>query len=99
MTSPSVTDSAIFANLTKIGDKMLTDAVLANSASNTYGVIRANNISNIKFANTITPICFYDNEVLGSDVTMTSNVNLKSLTTAQCMDANFLQSIGYVMVV
>lgn len=40
--------------------------------------------------------CFYDKDLLGA--TMTTQTNVHALTTAQCKDKNYLNSIGFLVV-
>lgn len=50
-----------------------------------------------KFANTDpTSPCFYDKDLMGE--TLTAQTNVHALTTAQCKDKDYLNSIGFVVV-
>ena len=43
-----------------------------------------------------TSACFYDQELAG--ITMTAQTNVHALTTAQCKDKDYLNSIGFVVI-
>lgn len=53
--------------------------------------------SAVKFSyNQPTSACFYDQELAG--ITMTAQTNVHALTTAQCKDKDYLNSIGFVVI-
>ena len=45
-----------------------------------------------------TSVCFYDHDVLGLTVSIAGSGSsfLKSLTTEECKDADYLTSIGFI---
>ena len=51
----------------------------------------------VKFSNTNpTSACFYDQELAG--ITMTAQTNVHALTTEQCKDKDYLNSIGFLVI-
>ena len=48
------------------------------------------------FSGTPVSVCFYDVDLYGGS--MTAKTNLRALTTAQCKDKDYLNSIGFVVV-
>lgn len=69
------------------------------AVSQCYCAAEFDNISNVTFGNsTFTPptACFYDKDLLGT--TMTAQTNVHALTTEQCKDKDYLNSIGFLVV-
>lgn len=79
------------------GDFKLFDFGNGGTTSQCYCAVEFDNISNVKFAysNPLTT-CFYDAELAG--ITMTAQTNVHALTTEQCKDKDYLNSIGFVVV-
>lgn len=67
------------------------------NASNSYFALTTDNISCCFYYGSYISTCFLDVEITGNAqvVTSSGNLNLKSLTTAQCKNAAYLQSIGF----
>lgn len=68
---------------------------------NAYQVIEYRNIAEALWDGNISTVCFFDSEKCGSaevknTVSEEQNMLIHSLTTAQCTDAEYLRSIGYV---
>ncbi len=69
--------------------------------ANAYQVIEYSNIAEALWNGNMSTVCFFDSEKCGSalvknTVSEEQNVLIHSLTTAQCTDAEYLRSIGYV---
>ena len=67
-------------------------------ASNSYVAMSVANAGNIKFASSDASLaCFYDNDLL-ENTELEAQDNVYALTTAQCKDRDYLNSIGFVVV-
>ena len=71
--------------------------VLADYLNNSYFVIKSTGITSMTIKN-CTSVCFYDHDVLGLTVSIAGSGSsfLKSLTTEECKDADYLTSIGFI---
>jgi hypothetical protein len=79
------------------GDFKLFDFRDSSATSQCYCAVEFDNISNVKFADSSPDTtCFYDAELAG--ITMTAQTNVHALTTEQCKDKDYLNSIGFVVV-
>lgn len=71
------------------------------SHGNIYQVIEYENIAEALWNSTISTVCFYDKDKVGNaeirnTISEEQNLLIHGLTTAQCTDAAYLRSIGYV---
>ena len=79
------------------GEFKLFDFGNGGATSQCYCASEFDNISNVKFANrSPDTTCFYDQELAG--ITMTAQTNVHALTTEQCKDKDYLNSIGFTVV-
>lgn len=67
-------------------------------AGNSYAAMSVANAGNIRFASsTVSLACFYDNDLL-ENTEFEAHDNVYALTTEQCKDRDYLNSIGFVVV-
>lgn len=69
--------------------------------SNSYQAIKYKNVNEVYWSSTISTVCFYDSDknegvVVKNMLNETNNERIYALTTAQCTDAEYLKSIGYI---
>lgn len=99
-----VNDSYFFGTITQTGEAVSgsNDFVFAMSGvhTNSYQVIEYTNFSNVYYNANFGSACFYDRTVAGNVPFKSANGSnfnlLYELSTAQCKDSAYLQSIGFL---
>ena len=74
-----------------------TSCVFSQAYTQCYVACEITSTSTVKFTSgSASTACFYDKELAG--ITMETQTNVHALTTAQCKDKDYLNSIGFVVV-
>ena len=104
--SVNMTDVAILGKIRCRTDREASDWLFSadGTHSNVYQAVEYENIDEALWNSAIATSCFYDSELKGDRVTIrnsTANANyypqnIYGLTTAQCRDAEYLRSIGFL---
>ena len=81
----------------KINFLSTSNTIFNRGPSQCYVACEITSSSAVKFSNNNpTSTCFYDQELAG--ITMTAQTNVHALTTEQCKDKDYLNSIGFLVV-
>jgi len=93
----SANNTMITGTINYTGASSSVRFVLADYLNNSYFVIKSTGITSMTIKN-CTSVCFYDHDVLGLTVSIAGSGSsfLKSLTTEECKDADYLTSIGFI---
>lgn len=104
MKSTTINDSYFFGSIIQTGGTEESNVYLLaqdGSHSNFYTVFSYSRIANVYWNSILTTTCFYDSDIAGNTQISNTNAsgnpnNLYGLTTAQCKNAEYLRSIGFI---
>ncbi len=104
--SVNMTDVAIFGKIRSKTDKETSRWLFSidGAHSNVYQAVEYENMDAVIWNSVISTVCFYDSEVKGERAVISNTStntsyypqNIHGLTTAQCKDAEYLKSIGFL---